>query len=267
MTKYNESLAFTIYDLAKDGITLNAIAKSIGVTKPTLISWKKKYKKIRLAIKLGKKRKSRNENNLSLKDYVYNRLPDTLKPVWDELNIYDKETTPIGKVESLLKGKGKAAHQYLFIAALLSNNFSISKAARLIGITREAYYQWLKNDADFDKIVKEIEDIKKDFIESQFYKLVRALDTTAIIYGLKTKCKDRGYGESSTIEKRINVSGRVVIDDLPIDVREKILDAIRNRKTIESETVKDVNGISSIPLLPDRRIESERIEESQDEDL
>jgi len=251
MTKWNDSLVFTIYDLVKDGATLNTVAKTIGVTKPTLITWRKKYKKIRMAIKTAKSIRKKTNNNLSIKDYVYNRLPDNLKSVWEKINQYDKEGTDTGKIESLLANKGKAANQYLFIYALISNNFSIAKACRKVGISRGLYYQWLNNDGDFGKLVKEIEDIKKDFIESQFYKLVKAMDTTAILYGLKTKCKDRGYGEKIEIDKNTTIKGRIVIDELPMDVREKILETIR-RRAIDSTVIDNIPSPNPVALLPDK---------------
>jgi len=254
MTKWNDSLTFTIYDLVKDGLTLNAVAKTLGVTKPTLISWRKRYKKVRIAIKSAKSIRKKTETGLSLKDYIYNRLPSELKPIWDDINRYDKEKTTIGKIESLLAKRGKAANQYLFTHALISNNFSIAKACRLVGVSRNLYYQWVNTDGDFGRLVKEIEDIKKDFIESQYYKLVKSLDTTAILYGLKTKCKDRGYGESINVDKTISVKGRIIIDELPIELRERILDEIRRRKMVENTIIDSTPSIRPIALLSDKSV-------------
>lgn len=72
---------------------------------------------------------------------------------------------------------------------------NISIACRTFGIERGTFYNWYNCDPAFKKAADDIKEIRKDFIENAFINRVNAGDTAAIIFGLKTICKDRGYVE------------------------------------------------------------------------
>ena len=65
---------------------------------------------------------------------------------------------------------------------------------------RSTYYKWLKEDEDFAKSVKEIENIALDFAESQLHSQMKDGNTSATIFYLKTKGKKRGYIERSELD-------------------------------------------------------------------
>ena len=65
---------------------------------------------------------------------------------------------------------------------------------------RSTYYKWLKEDEQFAKDVKEIENIALDFAESQLHTQMKDGSTSATIFYLKTKGKKRGYIERSELD-------------------------------------------------------------------
>tara|TARA_R100000935_G_scaffold17857_2_gene34581 strand:+ start:1078 stop:1437 length:360 start_codon:yes stop_codon:yes gene_type:complete len=90
------------------------------------------------------------------------------------------------KKESLLK----ALEQSLGVVTL---------ACKKADIPRSTFYKWLKEDDEFAKEVKDIENIALDFAESQLHKQISENSTSATIFYLKTKGKNRGYVERQEI--------------------------------------------------------------------
>lgn len=80
---------------------------------------------------------------------------------------------------------------------------NVSVACSNFGIERCTFYDWYNHDDEFREKADAVKEIRKDFLESAFDKRVKAGDTTAIIFGLKTQCKDRGYVEKSEHEVEI----------------------------------------------------------------
>lgn len=75
----------------------------------------------------------------------------------------------------------------------------VVSACRAVGITRQNFYQWKQSDADFKQKVEEIEQAQIDQVEGALLQKINEGDTTAIIFYLKTKAKDRGYTERQEI--------------------------------------------------------------------
>ena len=79
----------------------------------------------------------------------------------------------------------------------------------MIGITRGTYYLWEKDEAFQQKLAAvKPEEILLDFTENALIKRIEKGDTTAIIFTLKTKGKNRGYIEKQELDinvKRIEV--------------------------------------------------------------
>ena len=85
------------------------------------------------------------------------------------------------------------------------NNFAkslgiISTACKLTKITRQTYYNWINTDNEFKECVNDIQEAQKDYVESKLIENIDKNDTTAIIFYLKTKAKDRGYTDKTEIE-------------------------------------------------------------------
>lgn len=74
----------------------------------------------------------------------------------------------------------------------------VTTAVKQVGIARSTFYEWMK-DEDFKKRVDDIQNIALDFAESQLHKQIRDGNTSATIFYLKTKGKNRGYIERQEI--------------------------------------------------------------------
>ena len=76
----------------------------------------------------------------------------------------------------------------------------VTVACKQSDTPRSTYYKWLKEDQEFAKAVKEIENIALDFAESQLHTQIKDGSTSATIFYLKTKGKKRGYIERSELD-------------------------------------------------------------------
>lgn len=102
----------------------------------------------------------------------------------------------------MAKGKGGKKNEFLKVFEKALGNVSV--ACKNFGIDRGTFYIWYNEDVDFRGKADAVKEIRKDFLESAFDKRVKAGDTTAIIFGLKTQCKDRGYVEKTEQEVKID---------------------------------------------------------------
>jgi hypothetical protein len=90
------------------------------------------------------------------------------------------------KKESLLK----ALEQSLGVVTVACKNADIP---------RSTYYKWLNEDKDFEQQVEDIANIAVDFAETKLHEQIQNGNTTATIFYLKTKGKQRGYVERQEI--------------------------------------------------------------------
>ncbi len=82
-------------------------------------------------------------------------------------------------------------------------NGFIAAACESVGINRRNYYNWREKFPEFaedcDQIIKEKDGDKGDFVESALFRQIEEGNITAIIFYLKTRCKNRGYTERTEI--------------------------------------------------------------------
>lgn len=106
----------------------------------------------------------------------------------------------------------------LFLKAFTQSRGIIAPACRAVSMTRQLYYKWLEDDPAFAETVEAIRQEQIDTVESALLNKIEDGDTTAVIFYLKTKGKERGYSE------RTELTGRDGKDLIP-DIRIEIVDA------------------------------------------
>lgn len=95
---------------------------------------------------------------------------------------------------------------------LRSSSGIVSIACEKVGISRNTFYKWKREDAEFASAVDEIDERSLDFVEGCMFKAIEGGDSRLIMYYLNNKGRKRGYGvrspsddnKSNTITLRIS---------------------------------------------------------------
>ena len=85
------------------------------------------------------------------------------------------------------------------IEALEKSLGIVTQACKVVGISRDTHYRWMKDDEEYKQAVQELGDVALDFAESKLHKLIDGGNPAATIFYLKTKGKERGYVERQEI--------------------------------------------------------------------
>lgn len=96
----------------------------------------------------------------------------------------------------------KAPKKAIFIVKMRENLGNISEACKAVGISRQTYYRWLEEDADFKRDVENIGEELLDNAERKLQEKIDMGDTSSLIFYLKTKGKKRDYVER--IENKVS---------------------------------------------------------------
>tara|TARA_B100001094_G_C17466942_1_gene455520 strand:- start:170 stop:508 length:339 start_codon:yes stop_codon:yes gene_type:complete len=87
-----------------------------------------------------------------------------------------------------------------FLEVYASKMGNVSKACKSANISRQTYYDWMK-DKQFAGKVDEVREGLLDFAEHQLLSNIRDGKTAEILFYLKTKGKGRGYIERQEISE------------------------------------------------------------------
>lgn len=93
---------------------------------------------------------------------------------------------------------------------------NLSATATALGVARKTLVRWSEADKELAEQMQDVRESLIDFLESKFFQAVSEGNIAAIIFGLKTLGKDRGYVERVENEVNINSFGRL-IQELPDD--------------------------------------------------
>lgn len=77
---------------------------------------------------------------------------------------------------------------------------NVTKSCEEAKIDRSTFYDWIKDDEDFKRKIDDINEQQLDFAESTLFQQMKAGNTTATIFFLKTKGRKRGYVEKHDVE-------------------------------------------------------------------
>lgn len=234
------------YKLSRSGLSDKKIAAALGISYMTFYRYKKEDKTLQKALDDG--RQGGVKPMESFRDYVFHRLPENLKEIWDEIQACDaEEDSPITHLENYLSEAGLRGRQHLFLYALVHYNFSISDACRAVNIRRSTFNDWM-GDYEFAELIKEINQAKKDFFEAALVGAVKNGETSAIIFANKSLNSDRGYGAS---EKKVKVSVEGSVDhahthtisvndlNLDLEAKMKLLEAYRRNRELQEKKANE----------------------------
>jgi transposase-like protein len=105
-----------------------------------------------------------------------------------------------------------------------SFGLSVDSACKIVDISRNTFYNWLKEDQKFKETYEALGESILDLAEASLIKQIQEMNTTATIFYLKTKGKKRGYIEQGNV-LRVNTN----LQEMETKSDEE-LEAILNRK-------------------------------------
>lgn len=97
--------------------------------------------------------------------------------------------------------KGLSIKQKTLIRALINNKGLITQACKDSDVAINSYYRWLKDSPHFATVINLIQEIKMDFVEEKFLKLIEGMNVQAILFAMKTLLKSRGYSEDAKVNQ------------------------------------------------------------------
>lgn len=96
------------------------------------------------------------------------------------------------------------------LVALKKHLGVVSSACDEVGISRTAYYQYLKTDKKFKAEVDDLQNVALDFVESKLFQQIQNDNATSTIFYLKTKGKSRGFIEQNIIEHKGGIESKLI---------------------------------------------------------
>lgn len=109
----------------------------------------------------------------------------------------------------------------------------VTASAKAAGISRETHYAWMKDDPEYAEKVEKLNDTAIDWVENKLYQLIESGDTTATIFYLKAKGRQRGFNERIQLEHSGKIEADISIDDKRKKLRDK-LTQIASKRNNES---------------------------------
>lgn len=226
------------------------------------MQWEVKKPLFAYALKRGRrinrhkaKEATKNENKGSvIEGYIWDTLTEDEKKVWRKLKRFDRARTGKEVINAILEKRGKIFRQHLFIHAMVHSNYQVTRACRMCGIDIQTFDRWRAGDADFNRLFLAIKDAQQDRLMNAYWKLIDVRNEQAVIHGVKTLCKDKGFGEKTEVD--VKVSGEIQhnliqidVDALPLDMQTRLLEEVRKVKQVESQTVN-----TAVPMLPSQSL-------------
>ena len=230
-TPWKDEFYVRCYELARAGFNTHEIAKEIGVAYPTLQGWMLSKPALKEALSLANRMHDDADSVPNLLDYVYQRLPEPLRAVWDRVEEINETTNATREVELLMEQAGKTARQHLFLHAMVKYNFNPSEACRAVNVSKKSLDNWAKTDPDFFDLLAEMKWHITNFCEASLMELVRRLDPSAVRFALENLMPEK-YAS----KKNVNITGDVKVEhrvkaaDLPYEVQLQLLEAIEAKE-------------------------------------
>lgn len=236
-SKWKPSHPVDIFIYAKQGMSDTDIAKTLGAHITSFNNWRKVHPECQYALDKARNSVANGGTPQTLAEYVYQKLPADLQVLWDKIAYLEDMDGGLEKVELLLSSQPTEIRQLLFIHALSSTAFNVSRAMSMVCVTRSDVHKWTQTDPHFVELMNEIQFHKKNFFEQALVDLVTLRSPMAVIHVNKTLNKDRGYGESIKVEGEITHIHRIVpVAKLNLPL-ETLIEMEKTMQALEAETV------------------------------
>ena len=111
------------------------------------------------------------------------------------------------------KKNGKNITAARMIEAIEKSSGFVSKAAELLGISRNTFYRYLRQYETVQQALENVREKRHDFVEMKLMEGIKAGNTALIIFYLKTQAKHRGYVERTEIASPDGITLRIVRED------------------------------------------------------
>lgn len=241
---YSETVLLDIYDAARAGLDDISIALHVGINPESLKRWKEKHPAVLEALQRARKPKE------TLRDYLYQKLPEDLQDLWDDIAEVETMRNGVARVEALLEDRGNKVRQHLFLHALAVGNYNETKACRKVNINRDTLNRWKNEDPDFTRLVSEMQIAKGDFFEEGLAQKVDEGDVSCILFANRTYNRNRGYTEG----REININGHLTVDHqvtylepegMPLELAKALLQHMQKTGAVPPVQPKLVHEIGS----------------------
>ena len=90
-------------------------------------------------------------------------------------------------------------HKKKLLDALEKSLGIVTPACKEVGVSRETFYRYYKEDPEFKKSVDDINEVTLDFAENQLLKKIKEGSERSILFYMKYKARKRGYTDSLDI--------------------------------------------------------------------
>jgi len=114
-------------------------------------------------------------------------------------------------------------HKKKLLEALEKSLGIVTPACKEVGVSRETFYRYYKEDPEFKAKVDDINEITLDFAENQLLKKIKEGSERSILFYMRYKARKRGYtdslditsdGKSITEIKLIEIKGKNKEDEI-----------------------------------------------------
>jgi len=216
------------------------VAAALEISSAVLQKRLEAHPELKEAKELAETRRGHRE---TFSGYVYQQLSPACRKLWDQLQFWNDSDNAYEKIEHILSGQTKQLRQELWLHALVTSNFNLSTACRMVAVSRNCLEEWRK-DLAFRQLVEEIQWHKKNFFENALLDLVEQRHPAAVLFVNRTINSDRGYTEKVQVEHSGQVGMGFSLEelDLPLATRQEILAAIRRHKEREANPPIDVEA-------------------------
>jgi hypothetical protein len=95
---------------------------------------------------------------------------------------------------------GQGLKKEAMLDAMEKNLGIVTDSCRQIGISRDTHYRWLKEDKEYKRAIKDIENVALDFVESALLQQIKKGNPLSTMFYMKCKGKKRGYIEQQDVK-------------------------------------------------------------------